>query len=120
MIVELIKTYKFDAAHRLPFAGETHKCSNMHGHSWKVEICVKGEVCREKGWFIDYSQINSAWKPIDAILDHSVLNEIDGLENPTSEILAGWLWDKLVTQLPGLSSITIYESETSRCIYRGQ
>ncbi len=119
MKVELSKTFKFDAAHYLPYVSDDHKCKNLHGHSWKVEITVRGEVDREKGWFMDFMDIKEAWQPVYEILDHSTLNEIEGLENPTSETLAVWLWDKLSYKLPGLSAITINETDTSKCVYTG-
>ena len=119
MKVTLSKTFKFDAAHYLPCVEDTHKCKNLHGHSWKVEIQVHGEVDKEKGWFMDFKDLKDAWNPVKNLLDHHVLNEIEGLENPTSEMLAVWIWDKISYKLPGLHSIIIYETDTSKCIYMG-
>ena len=119
-VLILTKTFRFEAAHFLPEAGADHKCVNMHGHSWKVEITVRGKIDAEKGWFMDYSDIKSAWRKLENLLDHSVLNEIEGLENPTSELLAVWIWDKLVGKLSGLHAITIFETETSKCTFFGK
>ena len=120
MKVKLTKIFTFEAAHRLPCAGDEHKCSKTHGHSYKVEITVKGEIDSEKGWFMDYSDIKSAWKPIGEILDHCMLNDLEGLSNPTSELLAVWIWHKLEDKLPGLHAVTIHETATSRCTYKGE
>lgn len=119
MIVELVKEFRFEAAHRLPHVPEGHKCARLHGHSFICEVCVRGEVDRNKGWFIDYGDITEAVEPIRKQLDHYYLNEIDGLENPTSEILAYWIWSRLQGTLPGLYRITIRETCTSRCDYYG-
>ena len=119
-MVELSKTFTFDAAHYLSKAGSEHKCSKMHGHTWKVEIVVAGEIDSEKGWFMDYAEISKAWQPLQELLDHSVLNEIEGLSNPTSERLAMWLWEKLKDKLNGLSAISVYETPTAKCTYRGK
>jgi 6-pyruvoyltetrahydropterin/6-carboxytetrahydropterin synthase len=120
MIVELVKEIPFEAAHRLPKVPEGHKCARLHGHSFKCEVAVRGEVDDRTGWFIDYADIIDAFEPIRKRLDHYYLNEIEGLENPTSEILAHWIWERLNGQLPGLHRITIRETCTARCDYYGQ
>lgn len=91
----------------------------MHGHSYKVEISVTGPVDAASGWVMDHAEISRLAKPLFAELDHRCLNDIAGLENPTFEQLAGWLWERLKPSLPALSEITIHETPTSRCIYRG-
>jgi 6-pyruvoyltetrahydropterin/6-carboxytetrahydropterin synthase len=120
MVVELTKEFTFEAAHRLPRAPEGHKCRRLHGHSYHCEVAVRGEVDPETGWFIDYGQIQAAIEPIRQMLDHRYLNEIDGLENATSENLARWIWERLEPLLPGLHRVTIRETCTSRCDYFGQ
>ncbi len=119
MRVRLAKTFGFEAAHFLPCFPEGHKCRRMHGHSFRVEVVVEGEVDAAKGYLIDYGDIKRVIKPIEEALDHRVLNEIEGLENPTSEVIAGWVWDRASRELPGLSEVVVHETCTSRCEYRG-
>ena len=119
MLVELIKDFRFEAAHHLPHVPQDHKCRRLHGHSFRCEIAVRGEVDEEMGWFIDYAEISAAFAPILNSLDHYYLNEIQGLQNPTSENLARWIWQRLEGKLPGLFRVTIYETCTSSCSYFG-
>lgn len=120
MIVELKKEFTFEAAHKLPNTPEGHKCRRLHGHSYTIEIEVKGEVGEQSGWLIDFSDIKTAWEPLHAALDHYYLNEIEGLENPTSEVLSGWIWARLAPTLEHLSAVTVHETCTSSCTYRGE
>ena len=92
----------------------------MHGHSFKVEISVEGEVDPKSGWVYDHAQISSAMRPLMQQLDHSYLNEIEGLENPTIENMAAWFWQKLAPHCPGICEIVVHETPTARCIYRGE
>lgn len=119
MNITLRKIFHFEAAHTLPNMPPDHQCARMHGHSYKVEIAVTGPVGEVSGWLMDHSEISAVVKPLIARLDHRYLNDIPGLENPTFERLAGWLWKGLQPQLPGLSEITIHETPTSSCVYRG-
>jgi 6-pyruvoyltetrahydropterin/6-carboxytetrahydropterin synthase len=119
--VELVKEFRFEAAHRLPRVPADHKCSRLHGHSYRIEVGVTGEVDPELGWFVDFGEIARRIEPIlKAELDHRTLNDVTGLENPTSEVLAGWLWQRFLPLVPGLHFITIHETCTSRCTYRGE
>ncbi|TXD41755.1 6-carboxytetrahydropterin synthase QueD [Lujinxingia vulgaris] len=121
MIVELVKEFRFEAAHRLPNVPEGHKCQRLHGHSYRVTVTVRGEVDPQMGWLLDYGDIKAAVKPlIVEQLDHYYLNEIEGLENPTSEVLAGWMWERIKPVLPQLHSLQIHETCESSCIYRGE
>jgi len=120
MIVELKKKFTFEAAHSLPNTPEGHKCRRLHGHSYTIEIEVKGEVGEHSGWLIDFTDIKTAWEPLHAELDHYYLNEIEGLENPTSEVLSGWIWARLAPRLEHLSAVTVHETCTSSCTYRGE
>ena|ERR1700733_12217823 len=120
MIVQLVKEIPFEAAHLLPAVPEGHKCRRLHGHSFKCEVAVRGEVDAHTGWFIDYADIIEAFEPIRQRLDHYYLNEVDGLENPTSENIARWIWERLYGRLPGLQRITIRETCTARCDYYGE
>ena len=113
------KEFRFDAAHTLPKTPDGHKCKSLHGHSYKIVVHVKGNVNEENGWVIDFSEIKKIFQPILNILDHSFLNDIEGLENPTSENLAIWIWNKLLPHIPMISKIEISESPTSGCVYEG-
>ena len=120
MRVELVKTFRFEAAHRLPFVPADHKCFRMHGHSYGIEVTVEGEVDPKLGWLVDFGEIAARVEPVlKQELDHRVLNDIPGLENPTAEILAQWLWQRLTPLVPYLAAITIHETCASRCTYRG-
>lgn len=119
MRARLTKDFTFEAAQTLPLAPEGHKCRKMHGHSFKVEVSVEGEVDRSVGWVYDHARIGAAMKPLIAQLDHSYLNEIAGLQNPTIENMAAWFWEKIEAQCPGLCEIVIHETPTARCVYRG-
>jgi 6-pyruvoyltetrahydropterin/6-carboxytetrahydropterin synthase len=121
MKVRLVQALHFEAAHRLPRVPPGHKCAKVHGHSYKVEVAVSGKVDEEVGWLVDYQRIQDAWAPIFAQIDHRYLNEIEGLENPTSEILARWLWERLSPELPDLlERITVFETTDARCEYEGR
>jgi len=116
--MKLFKEFTFEAAHKLPLVPKDHKCFQLHGHSFKVRVFVEGAV-NELGWVLDFADLNATCNPLIKILDHSYLNEIDGLENPTSENIAMWLWDRLIIELPQLSAIEIMETCSSGCIYSG-
>lgn len=119
MMVELVKEFRFEAAHLLPYVPAGHKCRRLHGHSFRCEVAVRGEVISEMGWFIDYADIANAFGPLHAQLDHYYLNEVPGLQNPTSENVARWIWERLEGKLPGLSRVSIFETCTSSCHYYG-
>ena len=115
----IFKEFTFEAAHRLPYVPADHKCHRLHGHSFRVEIHVSGEVDPSTGWILDFAEIKAAFEPLHNQLDHNYLNEIPGLENPTSENLAAWIWERLDLTLPGLSQVVVRETCTSGCIYTG-
>ena len=117
MSVTLSKTFRFEAAHRLPKVPAGHKCGRLHGHSYQVDVIVKGNTDPETGMVIDFAEITKAWEPLHLVLDHYYLNEIEGLENPTSEILAEWIYRKIKPALPGLSAIYVHETCTSSARY---
>ena len=119
MRIELRKTFQFEAAHLLPLLPKSHKCRRLHGHSFFVEVVVAGECDPKLGWLMDYADISAAFRPLWAKLDHRYLNEIPGLENPTSEIIAAWIWRRLKPRLPMLKEIVVAETCQSRCVYRG-
>ncbi len=113
------REFTFEAAHHLPNVPPGHKCRRLHGHSYRVAITVAGPVGVDTGWVRDFADLKSAWSPLDDRLDHRYLNEVPGLENPTSERLAIWIWDELVVGLPGLTEISVKETCTSECRYTG-
>ena len=117
--MELFKEFGFEAAHHLPNVPEGHKCARLHGHSFRVAVHVEGDVDAGSGWVMDFADLRDAFAPVFERLDHRYLNEIAGLENPTSEVLAMWIWERLAPALPGLSQITVKETCTSGCTYRG-
>ena len=118
--MELRKTFQFEAAHRLPLLPRSHKCNRLHGHSFRIEIVVVGELDPRLGWVMDYADISNVFKPIWEKLDHFYLNEVPGLENPTSENIAIWIWKKLKPKLPLLTEVVVAETCTARCVYRGE
>ena len=119
MHVRLLKQFHFEAAHDLPTFPADHKCRRLHGHSFRFDVVVEGEVDPDKGYLIDYGDIKAACEPIVRELDHYYLNEIEGLENPTSENLARWLWQRIKPLLPLVTCITVHETCTSACEYSG-
>ena len=120
MKVRLTKSFGFEAAHDLPSFPDGHKCRRLHGHSFRFDVVVAGEVDPKRGYLIDYGDIKAAAEPLLARLDHYYLNDIEGLENPTSEVLSRWIFDRLKPILPQLTAIIVYETCTSACEYRGE
>jgi 6-pyruvoyltetrahydropterin/6-carboxytetrahydropterin synthase len=117
--MEIYKEFHFEAAHRLPNVPEGHKCARLHGHSFHLRVSVAGEAPEPSGWVMDFGDLKAAVKPVLDQLDHYYLNDIPGLENPTSENLARWIWSRLQAHLGNLSAVEIRETCTSGCIYRG-
>jgi 6-pyruvoyltetrahydropterin/6-carboxytetrahydropterin synthase len=117
---ELFKEFTFEAAHQLPNLPSEHKCSRLHGHSFRVMVHVEGPVDEHLGWVMDFADIKAAFKPLEEQLDHHFLNEIEGLKNPTSEVLAKWIWDHLKLDLDQLTAVTVRETCTAGCTYRGE
>jgi 6-pyruvoyltetrahydropterin/6-carboxytetrahydropterin synthase len=119
-LVEIFKEFTFEAAHRLPLVPPGHKCGRLHGHSFLVALHVRGPVDAQRGWLIDFADVKSAFHPLHDRLDHNYLNDIEGLDNPTSENLAKWIWRRLRPSLPALAKVVVRETCTSGCIYRGE
>ncbi len=117
--MNVFKEFTFEAAHRLPNVAPGHKCARLHGHSFRVEVHVEGVVGAESGWVLDFADIDRAFAPLHDQLDHRYLNEIDGLDNPTSERVAEWIWARLEGTLPGLSSVVVRETCTAGVEFRG-
>ena len=118
--MELRKSFQFEAAHLLPKLPRSHKCRRLHGHSFQVELGVTGDCDPKLRWVIDYADIAQAFKPLWEKLDHRYLNEVPGLENPTSESIAIWIWSRLKPRLPLLTEVVVAETCTARCVYRGE
>jgi len=118
--MQVFKEFQIEAAHLLPNLPEQHKCRRLHGHSFRILVKIEGEIEPVQGWVMDFADISKAFQPIFNELDHHYLNEIAGLENPTSENLARWIWRKLKPDLPSLFSVQIKETCTSGCIYHGE
>lgn len=116
--MDIFREFTFEAAHRLPNLPEGHKCTRLHGHSYRLEVHVRGDVDPVSGMVMDFADIKAAFKPLEARLDHYYLNEVEGLENPTSENLARWVWKHLESALP-LSRIVVHETCTSGASYGG-
>ena len=117
--MRIYKEFSFEAAHRLPNVPDGHKCARLHGHSFHVRVSVDGPIGTRSGWVMDFADLKAAFRPVHDQLDHRYLNEIGGLENPTSENIARWIWRALQPGLPGLAEIEVRETCTSGCVYRG-
>ena len=118
--MNVFRVFSIEAAHRLPNVPDGHKCGRLHGHSFQVEVHVSGAVGLETGWVMDFADVKAAFEPLFEQLDHHFLNEVDGLENPTSENIARWIWRRLAESLEGLSKVVVRETCTSGCIYTGE
>lgn len=117
--VEIFKEFTIEAAHRLPNVPPGHKCARLHGHSFRVALRARGPLDPTLAWVMDFADLKAAFQPLYDQLDHHYLNDIPGLENPTSERLAIWIWDRLLPVVPGLSAVVVHETCTSGCEYRG-
>lgn len=118
--VRLVRQFTFEAAHRLPNAPSGHKCRRLHGHSFSVELVCEGEIDPKTGWLLDFGEIKRLFSPLLEQLDHRYLNEVRGLENPTAENVARWIWQGLKPALPQLTQVNVAETCTARCEYRGR
>jgi 6-pyruvoyltetrahydropterin/6-carboxytetrahydropterin synthase len=117
--MEIWKEFGFEAAHLLPHVPPGHKCARLHGHSFRARVHVRGPVDPHAGWVVDFAEVAEACEPLRQQLDHHHLNEVPGLDNPTSEVLARWIWDRLAPALPGLSRVVVQETCTSGAEYLG-
>jgi 6-pyruvoyltetrahydropterin/6-carboxytetrahydropterin synthase len=116
----IVSEVRFESAHRLPNVPAGHKCERLHGHSFRAELHVTGPVDARTGWVMDFAEVRAAFQPLHEQLDHRLLNDVPGLDNPTSENLARWIWQRLKPALPGLAAVVVHETCTSRCIYTGE
>ena len=118
-MIDIFKVFSIEAAHRLPNVPEGHQCARLHGHSFRVEVHVRGPIDAQTGWVMDFADLKRAFAPIHQQLDHHYLNDVPGLDNPTSENLARWIWQQLKPNLPLLARIVVHETCTSGCSYAG-
>ena len=134
--MQIFRAFTIEAAHRLPNVPAGHKCARLHGHSFRIELHVAGPVDPHAGWVMDFADVRAAFQPVfDRIdvgglpcwpsepvfdrIDHQLLNEVPGLENPTSENLAKWIWRETKPRLSLLAKVVVHETCTSGCIYEG-
>ena len=117
MKLELRQHFQIESARFLPNLSASHPCHRMHGHSFKITLTLVGEADPKLGWVIDYHQIETAMRPLLSQLDHRVLNEVPGLENPTSEMLCVWLFERSQKLLPQLKKVTVAETANTECSY---
>jgi 6-pyruvoyltetrahydropterin/6-carboxytetrahydropterin synthase len=117
--MHIFRAFTIEAAHRLPNVPAGHKCSRLHGHSFRIELQLSGDVEPHSGCVMDFADVKAAFQPTFDRLDHHYLNEIPGLENPTSEHLARWIWNEVKPRLPLLSKVTVHETCTSGCVFEG-
>jgi 6-pyruvoyltetrahydropterin/6-carboxytetrahydropterin synthase len=115
----LYKEFTFDSAHFLPNVPDGHKCKEMHGHTYRLRVWLQGKPDPQLGWIIDFAVLKSIVKPVVAELDHKCMNNVPGLENPTCELIAVWIWDRLKPMLPAMARIELHETPTSGVIYEG-
>ena len=119
-VVELTKEFRFEAAHSLPNVPPGHKCGRLHGHSFRIEVTIRGAVDTRTGWLMDFAELKEKFRPLEDQLDHRFLNEVPGLENSTSENIARWIWARLKPEVSVLHAITVHETCSSKCVYRGE
>ena len=117
--MKITQAFTFEAAHRLPHVPATHRCHRMHGHSYRIEVTVAGAVDPHTGFVIDFFDIEAVFAPVIKQLDHYCLNDIIGLDNPTAENIAVWVWRKAAPVLPALSSIKVFETPQCWAEYEG-
>ena len=114
------KKFNIESARSIPNLPKTHPCHHIHGHSFKIIISVKGPVNKQNGFVTDFQDIDDAFSPFKKELDHSYLNDIEGLQNPTSENICIWIWNKIQSSLPNIYKIEIKETDSTGCIYKGE
>jgi 6-pyruvoyltetrahydropterin/6-carboxytetrahydropterin synthase len=117
--MKITQAFTFEAAHRLPHVPATHRCSRMHGHSYRIELCLEGPVDGYTGFVVDFFDVEAAFGPLLQRLDHYCLNDIEGLENPTAENIAVWIWDRVKPVLPAIAAVKVYETPMSWAEYQG-
>lgn len=117
--MEIYKEFSFDSAHYLPNVPEGHKCKNMHGHTYRLRVYVQGEPHPHYGWIMDFKELKDAVGKVIDELDHRIINEIPGLQNPTAENITIWIWNQVKPLIPQLSKLELHETPTTGVIYTG-
>jgi 6-pyruvoyltetrahydropterin/6-carboxytetrahydropterin synthase len=118
--MRIIQAFRFEAAHRLPKVPPSHRCHRMHGHSYRIELALQGRTDPATGFLVDFFDIESAFAPLMAELDHRCLNEIEGLDNPTAENIAAWIWRRMKPALPQLACVKVFETADCWAEYDGE
>lgn len=118
--MKVFREFRFEAAHRLPDAPEGHKCRRLHGHGYRLVVWVSGRIQAETGWVMDFAEIRKVVDPLIEQLDHRYLNDIEGLEQPTAEVIARWMWRRMKPSLPGLCKLELFETAKCGCVYEGE
>ena len=117
--MKIFKNFTFDSAHFLPNVPEGHKCKELHGHTYRLTVILESELVKKLDWVVDFAEVKNVINPIIDSIDHKLLNDIEGLQNPTCEIVAIWLWNKIKDELPQLTKIELSENASSGVIYEG-
>jgi 6-pyruvoyltetrahydropterin/6-carboxytetrahydropterin synthase len=90
----ITRRYHFESAHWLPKVPEWHKCRRLHGHNYQIEVTVEATL-DERGFILDFFELDAVILPLVEQIDHRVLNDIEGLENPTAELIAEWFLKRI-------------------------
>lgn len=117
--MKITQAFTFEAAHRLPNVATTHRCHALHGHSYRVELRLDGPVDPHTGFVVDFFEIERVFGPVLTRLDHAYLNDIEGLANPTAELIAQWIWTRIEPDLPQLNAVVCYETPNCWAEYDG-
>ena len=120
MRTRITRRFDFHAAHSLSTFPEGHKCRRMHGHTFVAEVTLEGEVDPERGYLMDFGELKRHLAPLEADLDHANLNELPGLQHPTTELLAKYIYDRLKPSLPLLRSVRLHETAQNSAEYGGE
>lgn len=118
--MQIFKQFTFDSAHFLPNVPDGHKCKEIHGHTYRVVFYFEGELNPELGWVMDFGDLKQVLEPTIKRIDHKLMNNIPGLENPTCERIAIWLWEQVKPSLPMLCKVELHETPTSGAVYEGR
>jgi 6-pyruvoyltetrahydropterin/6-carboxytetrahydropterin synthase len=118
--MQIFKQFTFDSAHFLPNVPAGHKCREMHGHTYRLVVYIEGELDPTVGWVMDFAELKRVIGPVVKAVDHKLLNDIPGLENPTCERIAIWIWDRIKPEIPLLKKIELHETPTSGVVYDGK
>lgn len=118
--MEIYKEFSFDSAHYLPNVPDGHKCKNMHGHTYRLKVFIKGKPDPSLGWIMDFKELKDIVGKVIDKLDHKLINDIEGLQNPTAENITLWIWNEIKPLLPLLNRIELYETPTTGVIYNGE